>query len=162
MPPFWNFKSPELIRWLIGLASVGRLLLTSSFQELLSQSLPILECRVCRSSKFLDPRSTPQRNFLGGIKIVKLMYFFKQSSLLLSIDQTNYQVYCNDELRKFHDHLGRVVCYWGDHIFWSFRENALSLRPWNINWQDWKYILFVIFIDHCDSHNIRHPSACNL
>ena len=31
------------------------------------------------------------------------------------------------------------------------------LRPRNINWQDWKYISFAIFI--CHSQNIRHHNA---
>ena len=41
--------------------------------------------------------------------------------------------------------------------FLGHLSHSSDQRPWNINSQDWKYTLFVVFIRH--SQNIRHHNA---
>ena len=99
-PPF--FRSLELLRWPIehyGLVSVAvRHLLTTSSQELLSQSLPILPRSICRVRRqgIVNLVSPIPRGDNLGAKVISV-----KSSLLLCIYKINW-VHRNDDQGSFY------------------------------------------------------------
>ena len=76
------FRPPESLRWPIARgwlpASSVVHYLTSSSQELLGQSLPNLVCSICRMKRQEIVNFTNPRGGNFGVKIEKLMYFFKK------------------------------------------------------------------------------------
>ena len=73
------------------------------------------------------------------------------------IGSTSYKVVRINIMWKFIQYHVKSCGFY--YCFQHFIENVgpTLIRPRNINWQDWKYTSFVIFI--CYSQNIQRHSA---
>ena len=96
-------------------------------------------------------------------------WFFWTHTLLVCawISSKKFGWFCSEMTRAFFSvcYMHFIIGHCGFHMYFNLfiilsymiQFENVALRPRNINWQDWKYPSFVIFIGH--SQNTRRHSA---